>query len=301
MQKLTLKVNEGEGGIRLDVYLVRFFQQHKLGISRAAAQKAILDGSITLNNKSVKTHYKIKPGEVFEVRIEDRKREELKAEEISLDIVYEDEYLAIINKPVGLVVHPAPGNYEHTLVNALLHRFKNLSRINPNRPGIIHRLDKDTSGLLVIAKDDNTHLLLTEKFANHDIKRQYVALVKGKMEFDESVIEIPIGRHPYDRKKMSAGFGDKTKYAKTHYRTLKRAGDISLVQLTPFTGRTHQLRVHLAFIGHPILGDTKYGKGLKFPRLALHAQYLGFMHPVKNKFVEFKTPIPKEFTDFIKE
>ena len=300
MQKFTLMVKEGEQGVRLDVYLAGFFQQQKLGISRAAAQKIFLAGLVSLNNKPVKAHHKIKAGEIFEVQLVEKERSELKAEEISLDVVYEDEYLAVINKPIGLVVHPAPGNYEHTMVNALLHRFKKLSRINPERPGIVHRLDKDTSGLIVIAKDDNTHLALAEKFASHDIKRQYVALVKGKMEFDESVIEFPIGRHPGDRKKMSVGFGDKTKYAKTHYLTLKRGSDVSLVQLTPFTGRTHQLRVHLAFIGHPIMGDTKYGKAFKFPRLALHAQYLGFVHPIKNNFVEFQTPIPKEFTDFIK-
>jgi 23S rRNA pseudouridine1911/1915/1917 synthase len=206
----------------------------------------------------------------------------------------------VINKPTGLVVHPAPGNYQHTLVNALLYHFKELSSINPLRPGIVHRLDKDTSGLMLIAKNNPAHLNLAEQFSRHSIRRKYLALVNGRVEFDEDIIELPIGRHPTKRKCMSVGFGAKTRYAKTLYRTLKRTDRVSLLELEPFTGRTHQLRVHLAQINHPILGDVKYGRNNPALRLALHAFYIGFLHPVTGKFLEFSTPAPKEFADFMK-
>jgi 23S rRNA pseudouridine1911/1915/1917 synthase len=209
--------------------------------------------------------------------------------------VYEDEDLAVINKPGGLVVHPAPGNYEHTLANALLFHFKKLSDINPQRPGIVHRLDKDTSGILVVAKSNHVHLALSRQFADHSIKRKYIALVKGKMDYYENVIELPIGRHPFKRDQMAAGFGLNAKYARTHYRTLEKNERFSLVELEPFTGRTHQLRVHLAFIGHPILGDVKYGRNNEFSRLALHAKSLGFVHPATGKQVAFDSDIPAEF------
>lgn len=222
------------------------------------------------------------------------------AEDIPLEVVYEDIALAIINKKSGIVVHPAPGNSEHTLVNALLHRFGELSDINPQRPGIVHRLDKETSGLLVIAKNNATHLALVKLFANHDIKRKYLAIVSGRLEFDENVIELPIGRHPEKREIMAIGFGENTKYAKTFYRTLKRFKNASLLELEPYTGRTHQLRVHLAFIGHPILGDSKYGKHTQpFSRLALHASTLGFIHPKTGKLVEFASGMPDEFKEFL--
>ena len=196
-----------------------------------------------------------------------------------------DEDVAVINKQHGLVVHPAPGNYEHTLVNALLHRFKKLSDINPARPGIVHRLDKETSGLLVIARNNSAHLNLAKQFAEHSIERRYVAVVSGKMEFDEHVIEASIGRHPFRRTNMSVSFNEKSKYARTHYKTLKRNDKFSLLELKPFTGRTHQLRVHMAFLKHPIMGDSKYGNKHNFSRLALHAKDLGFTHPGKEKFV----------------
>jgi 23S rRNA pseudouridine1911/1915/1917 synthase len=163
----------------------------------------------------------------------------------------------------------------------------------------VHRLDKETSGLLVIAKNNFSHLALSSQFAKHSIQRKYIALVKGKMEFDENVIELPVARHPIRRKAMSVSFKQGAKYARTYYRTLKRTKEFSLLELKPFTGRTHQLRVHLAFLGHPILGDTKYGKNNEFARLALHAQSIGFTHPRTKKFVEFSSHIPKEFTEFI--
>jgi len=297
MQEYSVKVLPEDAGIRLDLFLTEFFKRQGLGFSRIFIQNLILKGKVAQPGlKSLKPHYKVKQGEGFRVCVEERVPLScLKAEDIPLEIVYEDEDLAIINKPPHLVVHPAVGNYEHTLVNALLYCFKSLSDINPDRPGIVHRLDKETSGLLVIAKNNLTHLALTRQFAQHTIKRKYIALVKGRLEFDEGVIDLPIARHPFKRKNMAVGFGNSSKFAKTYYRTLKRAEHYSLVELAPFTGRTHQLRVHLAFLGHPILGDSKYGKNNEFKRLALHAKSLGFTHPRTGKFVEFVSDTPVEF------
>jgi len=227
------------------------------------------------------------------------KDREIKAENIKFDIIYEDDYLAVNNKPSGLVVHPAPGNYEHTLVNALKNIFHSLSDISPDRPGIVHRLDKETSGLLIIAKNNESHLEISRQFAKHTVEKEYVAIVKGSMEFDEGVIEAPIARHLFKRKNMAVNFSDKAKDARTSYCTLKRYKNFSLLSLKPFTGRTHQLRVHLDFIGHPILGDDKYGKNNKFIRLALHARKIKFLHPKTGKPVEFNAPIPKEFKELL--
>ncbi len=298
MNEYNLKIIPELSGKRLDLALSEFVSQQ--GVSRTSVQKAILSGKVLVNGKKIdKPNYKVKIGEDVLMTIVDKKPNLIEGEDIPLKVVFEDSDLAVIDKQVGLVVHPAPGNYKHTLVNALLHRFGALSDINPLRPGIVHRLDKDTSGILVIAKNNVAHLNLAKQFAEHSIKRRYVALVNGRMDFDENIIEVPIGRHPQKRESMAVGFGKKTRYAKTHYRTLKRTPVFSLVELEPFTGRTHQLRVHLAFIGHPILGDVKYGQGNSFSRLALHAKYIGFIHPSTGKFIEFFSPTPQEFTDFI--
>lgn len=300
MHEYNLVVTEAEENLRLDLFILNFSKAQGLGYSRTFIQKLINDGLVSVDSIVVaKPHYKVKSEEEVRIRLEEEKVRTVESENIKLDVVYEDKDLAIINKPIGLVTHPAPGNYEHTLVNALLYRFKELSDINPDRPGIVHRLDKDTSGILVIAKNNVAHLALTEQFADHSIKRRYIAVVSGKVEFDEDVIEIPIGRHPENRKSMAVGFGKNTKYAKTIYRTLKRGDKYSLLELEPFTGRTHQLRVHLAFLGHPIVGDTKYGKNDKFKRLLLHAKSLGFIHPRTHKFVEFSSALPKEFMEVV--
>jgi len=302
MQEYILKVTPEDKDKRLDIFLLDFFKEKESGFSRTYIQKLIREGRVALEGQDdLKSHYKIKAGDRIKVIIEDKASGELSGEKIPLDIVYEDKDLAVINKQPGLVVHPAPGNYEHTLVNALIYHIKNLSDINPNRPGIVHRLDKDTSGLLVIAKNNVAHLGLAKQFAKHTIARKYVALVKGIMEFDEGVIDLPIGRHPVKRKNMSVNFSEHTKEAKTYYRTLKRGKNFSLLELRPFTGRTHQLRVHLEFLGHPILGDTKYGKNNEFIRLALHALSIGFTHPASGKFIEFSSSMPKEFTEFLDE
>lgn len=286
--------------MRLDLLLAGYCCRSNLGLSRTAVQKLITFGKVTLNSVPVnKPHHKVSANDEVRFIPPEKEKPQMLPEEIELEVVYEDDDLAVINKQAGLVVHPAPGNREHTLVNALLGRFNSLSDINKNRPGIIHRLDKETSGLLVIAKNNASHLKLARQFSDHSIERKYVALVTGAVEFDEDVIEAPIGRHPLKRKDMSVSFSGNTRYAKTHYRTLKRSRNFSFLELRPFTGRTHQLRVHMAFIGHPILGDTKYGRNNAFPRMALHAQELGFVHPSTEKFLHFSSEIPPEFRDFI--
>jgi 23S rRNA pseudouridine1911/1915/1917 synthase len=300
--KYLIKALAEDSGKRLDLFLLEYFERQQQGFSRTFIQKLISDGKVKLgDNFHLKPHQKVKSGDELLVLVEEQKIIGLKAEEIPLEIIYEDDDLAVLNKPIGLVVHPAPGNYEHTLVNALMHRFKNLSDINPGRPGIVHRLDKDTSGLLVIAKTNFAHLSLAKQFSEHSIKRQYVAVVKGEMEFDENIIELPIGRHPIKRKSMAVGFSENTKYAKTYYRTIKRANGLSLLELEPFTGRTHQLRVHLSYIGHPILGDVKYGNNNRFARLCLHAKLIGFFHPRTEKNIEFSCDAPKEFRELLKK
>ena len=300
MQKYALKVTAQQAGTRLDQLLAKFCQENKLGISRTRIQKAICKGNVKIKGLTlVRPNYKLKEGEQIALIIEDTQADTLEAQDFPLEVIYEDKDLAIINKPAGLVVHPGAGNREHTLANALLARFKNLSNVNPQRPGIVHRLDKETSGVLVIAKNNDAHFALTKQFAQHSIKRKYIAVVKGRMEFDENVIEVPIGRHPLKRKNMSVSFTENAKYARTHYRTLRRTDNLSLLELEPFTGRTHQLRVHLAFLGHPILGDTKYGKADGLERLFLHAQYLGFIHPATGEFIDFFSPVPSHFQKII--
>lgn len=288
--------------MRLDLLLVDYAQSYNLGLSRTNIQKLIKEGRVLLNSSvQDKAHYKVSCGDNLKVTLPEKEKTEFQAEKIPLEIIYEDDDLLVINKQPGLVVHPAPGNREHTLVNALLGRAIQLSSINKNRPGIVHRLDKETSGLLVIAKNNASHLKLAEQFSEHSIQRKYVAIVCGRVEFDEGVIEAPIGRDPLKRKNMAISFLPNNKYAKTHYHTLKRGNNFSFLELKPFTGRTHQIRVHLVHLGHPILGDAKYGKNLNFPRLALHALEIGFIHPSTNKLLYFKSQIPQEFQEFIEK
>ncbi|MDD5561205.1 MAG: RluA family pseudouridine synthase [Candidatus Omnitrophica bacterium] len=302
MKELSFIVLPEQAKMRLDLLLAEYAACNNLGLSRTNIQKLIAAGNVFLDSRPAnKPHQKVKSAEEVKVMLPEKEKAQILPERISLEVIYEDDDLALINKQPGLVVHPAPGNREHTLVNALLSRFAQLSDINKNRPGIVHRLDKETSGLLVIAKNNPSHLKLARQFAEHSIQRKYVAIVSGRVEFDEDVIEAPIGRHPSKRKSMSVSFLENTRYAKTHYRTLKRSADFSFLELRPFTGRTHQLRVHLAFLGHPILGDAKYGRDKIFPRMALHAQEIGFIHPSTGKFMHFSSPIPREFQDFIKK
>ncbi len=300
MKEYSFTVQPEEEKLRLDILLADFSRNNRLGISRTSIKDIILEGKVHVGTLVVtKPNSRVKEGDTVRFSLETSSPDYIKPEDIKLDIIYEDDYIAVINKPSGLVVHPAPGNYEHTLVNAIRNIFSSLSNINPGRPGIVHRLDKETSGLLIIAKDNQSHLELTRQFSEHLIEKEYVAIVKGKMEFDEGVIEAPIARHTFKRKNMSVNFSDKAKDAKTYYCTLKRFRDFSFLSLKPFTGRTHQLRVHLDFIGHPILGDNKYGKCNKFSRLALHAKRLKFLHPGTGRPVEFTAPIPKEFRELL--
>lgn len=295
MKEYRFVASSEEAGVRLDILLSNFCKEKKLGVSRTLIKALILKGVVSVSGTAVlNPHYKVRPQDEVRFSIEEKAPLEIKAEQIKFDIVYDDSDLAVINKPSGLVVHPAPGNYEHTLVNALKNVFSELSDINPARPGIVHRLDKETSGLLIIAKNNFSHLGLTKQFTEHTIKKEYIAIVKGIMEFDEGVVEAPISRHLYKRKNMAVSFTQKAKEAKTYYRTLKRFKDFSLIELHPFTGRTHQLRVHLDFIGHPILGDEKYGKNNKFSRLALHAKRLIFTHPRTGKIIDLTAPTPEE-------
>ena len=326
MEEFSLKVTAEDSGMRLDLYLLRFSQLHHLGLSRSFIQRLIKQKQVISEVRNPNAHYKVRAGQIFILKIPQPAPSEILPEDIPLDIRFEDDDIIVVNKACGMVVHPGAGNRQGTLVNSLLFHCKSLSCVNPQRPGIVHRLDKDTSGLIVVAKNNLSHQHLARQFAKHTILRQYVALVKGRVQLNEDVIELPIGRHPRQREKMSAftfdrqgydkasadyppklkakafqrrwmsvGFSRKHKYAKTQYRVIKRNPNITLLELLPFTGRTHQLRVHLSFIGHPILGDKKYGPDTKFSRLALHAYRIGFSHPRTNKFIDIKTDIPKEF------
>jgi len=300
MQEYNFTIGFDKSNVRLDIAISMFASGERLGLSRTFIKELIVGQKVFVNdNKVLKAHQKIKEGDKIRFSFQKEDKEAVIAQDIKLKIVYDDEDLAVIDKPSGMVVHPAPGNPQGTLVNALKNIYRKLSDINPGRPGIVHRLDKATSGLLVVAKNNEAHLNLAKQFSQHSIKKTYVAIVKGRTEFDEDVIEMPISRHLFKRKNMAVSFTDKGKYAKTYYRTLKRYENFSLLELKPFTGRTHQLRVHLDFIGHPILGDDKYGRHNDFSRLALHASLLGFNHPRSGKFVEFSSPLPKEFKDFL--
>lgn len=297
MQIFTFIVDKENNGLRLDVYLARALP--KLS-SRTFLQNLISKGLVKVNNVICKPHKKVKEGEQILVEFDAPQPQGLKPEKIPLKIIYEDKDILVINKPIGMVVHPAAGNYAGTLVNALLYHCKELSAANnPLRPGIVHRLDKDTSGVMVVAKNNPAHLALARQFQEHSIARKYVAIVEGVVEFNEGMIDVPLGRSQTDREKMVVTFNNSSREAQTVYKVLKRLGDKTLLEIFPRTGRTHQIRVHLAYLGHPVLGDKKYGKANSFGRLALHAQSLGFIHPTKNEFREFKSNLPKEFKQII--
>ncbi len=293
-----VRVDADDKGKRLDKFLAEEFSED---FSRSYLQKLLKNGNVLLNGCIPKRHHIVDTGEYVEIAVPQPGESVIKAENIPLDIVYEDEYLLVVNKPQGMVTHPAPGNYTGTLVNALLGRCRDLSGIGGVlKPGIVHRLDKGTSGLLVVAKTDEAHRKLSKQFKNKTTKRVYMALVRGNVELDNGVIELPIGRSARDRLKMAVKFDDKrSKLAVTHYKVIKRFGDFTLLECVLGTGRTHQIRVHLSYIGHPILGDEKYGSrgGLRFPML--HAARIGFTHPVTKKFIEFFKPPPKDMKDLI--
>ena len=299
MEKFYLKVSSIDKGLRLDQYLIKNLE---VPISRSRIQSLIKTGSVIVNHEPAKAHYKVKENDIVLINIPPASRTEVLPQELPLEIIFEDDDLLVLSKPAGMVTHPAGAQYSETLVNALLNYGCQLSTINgPLRKGIVHRLDKDTSGLLVIAKNDFAHQKLAQQFRKHTVKRKYIAMVKGGVAHNEGEIDLPIGRHPQNRKKMAVTFLKKSRNALTRYRVLKRYKNVSLLELSPYTGRTHQLRVHLKFCGHPILGDKRYGKASDFSRLALHATVLGFRHPRTEEFVEFQSNIPGSFKSFLRE
>ena len=294
----TITVKE-ESNQRLDTFLLSCLENY----SRSHIQKLISEGNVLVNNAPSKASYKTRMNDIIVVNIPSLKFVDIKCENIPLDIVYQDEDILIINKPVGLVVHPANGNWEHTLVNALMYHVSDLSGINGElRPGIVHRIDKDTSGLLVVAKNDFAHNHLADQIKNHTMKRHYACLVVGTFSEDNGKIIAPIGRDKNDRKKMCVDI-ENGKHAVTYFHVEKRYNQHTLLLCALETGRTHQIRVHMDYIGHPIVGDNVYGKGNK--RLykdgqLLHAYQLTLVHPRTNKEMVFNSPIPAHFADILK-
>lgn len=287
-------INVDDDNIRIDKYLI-----DKLSMSRSKLQKMINNGNVLVNCNPVKNSYIVKVDD--EISIDENYDDEIKIvpENIPLDIIYEDEYLLVVNKPSGMVVHPAPGNYSGTLVNALMYHCNNLSKVNSEiRPGIVHRIDADTSGLLVIAKNDDVHNNLAEQIKNHTVVRKYIALVWGVINEDSATIDAPIGRDKNNRKKMCVT-ADNSKEAITHIRVLKRYNNATLIECKLETGRTHQIRVHMEYINHPVVNDPVYGNkkllDSDFGQM-LHAKTLGFIHPITNEYLEFNSNVPEEFT-----
>ena len=290
----ALTVAEGQEGPRLDIWLARQLPE----ISRSRIKQLIRAGLITINTRASKESHRIKSGERIEVNIPPPRPAELMAEKIPLNIIFEDDALIVIDKPAGLVVHPAPGHHSGTLVNAVLHHCPDLSGIGDElRPGIVHRLDKDTSGVIVVAKTEKAMKLLANQFKQREIHKEYLAIVQGILSPSSGVIKTMIGRHATDRKKMTAA-PRKGRPAITRYATLETFGNFSLVRLCPETGRTHQLRVHLAYARHPVIGDMQYGRRLtrdlprEVSRQMLHAHKIHFRHPVTGRDMEFSAPLP---------
>lgn len=296
---IEFNINDSKDiSIRIDKFLVNNMENK----SRSFIQGLIDEEAILVNNKKIKSNYKLRENDVITVIMKEPKELEVTPENIDLDIVYEDEDLIVVNKPKGLVVHPAPGNYSGTLVNGLLYHCKDLSGINGViRPGIVHRIDKDTSGILVIAKNDESHNELAKQFKDHSIKREYYALVEGKFSKLEGTIDKPIGRNKKDRLKM--GIVEDGKRAVTHYEVIEQYNKgVSLVKCRLETGRTHQIRVHMASIAHPLVGDLVYGN--KKPKIningqVLHAKTLGFIHPRTKEYMEFDSNLPNYYLELL--
>lgn len=291
-------VSQEEKGKRLDTYI----SSVDTDITRTSAQRLIEDGNILVNGKNVKVSYKIQENDKISVEIPEPKQIELKAQDIPIEIVYEDSDIIVVNKPKGMVVHPANGNPDGTLVNAIMAICKDsLSGIGGEiRPGIVHRIDKDTSGLLIVAKNDNSHVKMSEQIKNHEVKKTYIALVRGVFKENEATIDMPIGRSISDRKKMAVNKNGKN--AITHIKVLKRFDKYTLLQVNIETGRTHQIRVHLSHIGYPIVGDYTYSNGkneFDVVGQCLHAQKLEFKHPITQKDMCLEAELPQYFKDIL--
>nr|WP_312289172.1 RluA family pseudouridine synthase [Clostridium chromiireducens] len=297
MEKNIFIVDEKDKGIRIDKYLSEVFDDK----SRSFIQGLIEKESIKVNNKIQKSNYKLKPYDEIEVLLSEPEILKVDPEDIPLTILYGDKDIVVVNKEQGMVVHPAPGNYNGTLVNALLFHCKDLSSINGViRPGIVHRIDKDTSGVLVIAKNDEAHNKLSEQLKDHSMKREYYALVEGRIKNDNGTINKPLARNKKDRLKIAVVEGGKN--AITHYEVLERYNGYTLIKCILETGRTHQIRVHMSSIGFPLVGDPLYGfkkQRFKLKGQMLHAKTLGFIHPSKNEYMEFTTELPQYFEEIL--
>lgn len=294
------QISELEKGERIDVFLAKSMKE----TSRSNVQRLVAEGQATVNDKVVKTNYKLKEHDRIVVSIPEPQPLELMAEDIPLTVVYEDEDIIVINKARGMVVHPATGNYSGTLVNALLEHCNDLSGINGvARPGIVHRLDKDTSGVMIAAKTDRAHIHLAEQIKEHTASRRYLTIVHGNIKEEQGVIKGPIGRHPSDRKKMAVTFVN-SKEAITNFRIVERFGAYTLVECKLLTGRTHQIRVHMAYIGHPVVGDPKYGperNHFSIEGQALHSAELTIKHPVTGEKMVFTAALPEDMESILLE
>lgn len=291
-------IDEAAAKVRVDKFV-----KEQLGedTSRTQIQIWIEEGAVLVNGTAVKTNYKLAAGDRITLTIPEAESVEIVPEDIPLDIYYEDSDVIVVNKPRGMVVHPASGHSSGTLVNALMAHCKDLSGINGElRPGIVHRIDKDTSGLIMAAKNDKSHASLAAQLKEHSVTRRYLALVHGNLSHDQGTVDAPIGRDPHDRK-MYTVIDRNSKHAVTHFHVMERFGDYTLLELKLETGRTHQIRVHMKFIGHPLVGDPMYGrsKGPKFNGQALHAAVLGFVHPSTSEYKEFTAPLPADMMDLL--
>ena len=293
-------VEEKDNGKRLDAYIA----SQNTEITRTSAQRLIQEEHILVNGKKQKVAYKVTVGDEITLEEVEAKQIELKAQDIPINIIYEDKDIIVVNKPKGMVVHPANGNPDGTLVNAVMAKCgDSLSGIGGEiRPGIVHRLDKDTSGLIIVAKNDKAHVKLSDQLKNHEIKKTYIALVRGVVKENEATIDMPIGRSTSDRKKMAVTKNGKN--AVTHIKVLKRYNKYTLLEISIETGRTHQIRVHLSHIGYPIIGDYIYSNGKNefgVVGQCLHAKKLEFLHPITNKKLELEAPLPDYFEKILKE
>lgn len=302
MENKVLQAEEFVGD-RIDKFLSCRLEE----VSRSYIQKLIKEGHVSVNRKPVKANYKLGAGDEISVEIPEAKEPDILPEDIPLDILYEDQDILVVNKPKGMVVHPAAGHYSGTLVNALMYHCKDsLSGINGvMRPGIVHRIDMDTTGSLLVCKNDEAHRILAEQLKEHTIRREYHAIVYGNIKEDTGTVDAPIGRHPTDRKKMSINHKN-GKQAVTHYEVLERFGNFTYIRCRLETGRTHQIRVHMASLHHPLLGDEVYGPSSRppFPGLkgqVLHAKILGIYHPATGEYMEFDAPLPQYFVDLLQK
>ena len=293
-----IEITSDVQGIRIDKYI------EVDGITRSQIQKLIEDGNVLVNGNTVKTNYKLKVNDIIEITVPDPEDANITAENIPLDIVYEDSSLLVINKPQGMVVHPACGNYTGTLVNALMYHCKDeLSGINGvMRPGIVHRIDKDTSGLLLVAKTNEAHLSLAQQIKDKTVKRAHECIVSGNVTAKKGTVDAPIGRHPTSRLKMAVT-PKNSKHAVTHFEVLEYLNNATHLCCRLETGRTHQIRVHMQYMGHPVLGDPVYANKNPYNLIgqALHAKTIGFVHPVTNEYMEFTKPAPDYFYELIEK